>query len=212
MSDVASRLEEQFCEPARVAASLGAYFVNEGPNTFTGSRFELLADLQHPNVITARDIVAVSSLSVEVPAPVSIWLLSDEGSVRTNHLLEQVPTDIDIWDPAAVELLVKGGPLWDLWDELSCASWPAATQSNHMGPTTISKLIAAKRPRLVPVWDSVITKVLGTADGSWEAMRLALTDDALRARIESATQSAPSHVSLLRRIDAVIWYQNRNSG
>lgn len=43
--------------------------------SYTGSRFDTLADAEHPNRITQRDIVAVSMLSVDVPAATTIWLL-----------------------------------------------------------------------------------------------------------------------------------------
>lgn len=44
--------------------SLQQYFAG-----FTGSRFDRLADHEHPNEITTNEIVAVSTLGVDIPAP-----------------------------------------------------------------------------------------------------------------------------------------------
>lgn len=45
--------------------------------TFSGSQFERLADHEHPNVFTSADVVALTMLSVSIPAHVTIWLLGD---------------------------------------------------------------------------------------------------------------------------------------
>jgi hypothetical protein len=62
---------------------------------FTGSHFEALADTEEPNRITERDILAVSMLSVDVPAATTIWLLG-EGAARVSALLTKVP-NVPIW-------------------------------------------------------------------------------------------------------------------
>jgi hypothetical protein len=209
MTTFAERLRQQFEDEVAVREALDAYFASDG-DVFTGSRFELVADFSHPDEFTARDLVAVSMLSVEVPPRVAYWLLSAEGQLATRPLLASVPTTVDIWDAVASGLLARGEPLWGLWDLLNRAAWPHPEAGNGMGPTTISKLLAAKRPRLVPVWDSVIERVLGPIDGFWDDMHGALTHDELRAFICDATVDAPPHVPLLRRIDAVIWYRNRS--
>ena len=51
-------------------------------------------DTNVPNYISPTDIFAVSTLSVNVPAPVSLWMLLDEGQVQTHELLKQIPTDV----------------------------------------------------------------------------------------------------------------------
>jgi hypothetical protein len=77
-----------------------------------------------------------------------------------------------------------------------------------MGPTTISKLMAAKRPRLVPVWDSVVSRVLhrSPGDAHWAALAWALDDDDLRATLAHLSAAgAPKGTALLRRLDALLW-------
>ena len=207
----ADRLSDEFSDDAGVRRAIADYFAPAGSATFTGSQFEVIADTGRPNEITAADLVAVSMLSVDVPPRVSRWILGEEGHEAVAGLLSQVPVDMDIWDPEAPKLLSKGGPLWDLWDLLDAANWPTRIKGNGMGPTRLSKVLAVKRPRLVPVWDSVVGAVLGPIDGFWEDMRLALTDPSMRSRIEDLTSDAPDHVSLLRRVDAVVWSRNRSA-
>jgi hypothetical protein len=59
--------------------------------SFTGRWFHVLADHDHPNEVTARDIVAVSTLGVTVPRAVTIWLLSEEGPRRGGRASQRRP-------------------------------------------------------------------------------------------------------------------------
>lgn len=168
---------------------------------FTGRYFELLRDDENPNRITDRDLTAVSMLSVTVPAEVAIWIL-DDGSSQIEALLAKVPADADFW--ADGHHLDKGAPLQELWEILGRGSWPQPKDRNGLGPTKRSKLLAAKRPALVPVWDRVIGTVLGPPDDFWASLRAAL-DEEVADLWERATAGAPEGVTLLRRIDAALW-------
>ena len=75
-----------------------AYFAPDprfpGVGIFTGSHFESLgADQNLPNQITASDLLAVGTLSVNVPARANIALLG-ELSEEISGLLAQIPADI----------------------------------------------------------------------------------------------------------------------
>lgn len=199
-------LDEQFADDSEVRAAIADYFGVAG-GVYTGSLFELMVSTD-PHAFAAEDVVALSALSERVPPRVAHWLLGPEGRARTAALLRQVPVDVDIWDDDATPLLEPGGPLSELWDLLQRGCWPGETTANGMGTTRTSKLLAAKRPRLVPVWDGVVSAALPTS-ASWESMRRTLRDRDRRERIRRLTAAAPSHVSLLRRIDAVVWYRNR---
>jgi hypothetical protein len=169
---------------------------------YTGPHFDRLADAGHPNEITERDIVAVSMLSVDIPPRVSIWLLSDEGRSEVSARLALVPPNADFrWHG---HLLDSGGALHELWDLIGVASWPESATANGMGTTKTSKVLAAKRPALVPIYDSVIRTLLGRVDNYWDAYRYALDEDGL-ALWAQATAKAPEEVPLLRRIDALLW-------
>ena len=120
-------------------------------------------------------------------------------------LLEDVPLDVDIWCDEAEPLLARNGPLWKLWNRLGEASWPRKRQGNGMGMAKRSKLIATKRPRLVPVVDKIVRKRLGPSDDYWRDFRAALREEDLREKIIDCTNGAPAEVSLLRRLDVVVW-------
>lgn len=68
-----TRFGEKLCalvterEGAVATEAFESYFANVGPG-FTGSQFEFVTGWETPNAITARDIVAVSMLSVSIPA------------------------------------------------------------------------------------------------------------------------------------------------
>ena len=177
---------------------------------FTGRYFHELADGWRPDEFTEQDILAVSMLGVDIPAPVTIWLLSDEGRVKTRQLLEAVPTDVDIWD--AGELLAEGGELWSLWSMLRTASWPSPNAANGMGRAKISKLLATKRPRLVPIWDSVVRGLFPPVDDYWDTFATALADAGLFLSLSVASSAgAPDDATLLRKLDAMLWMIGKNT-
>ncbi len=179
------------------------YWSTDGEQ-YTGRVFHELSDAAHPNEITAQDLVAVSTLSVTVPPRVAIWLLSEDGKASVGELLTEVPTDKDIWESST--LLTKDRELWRLWELLNRARWPTHRPNNRMGRTTISKLLACKRPRLVPIWDSVLETLFGPVGNYWEAYRRALSDEALRLELSVASSGhAPEGAGLLRRMDALLW-------
>lgn len=191
------------------ARAIDLYFATDGKR-YTGSQFEYLVDNANPNLITAKDLLSVSSLSVDIPVRVSLWLLSEEGQSVIKSHLSQVPQNLEIWSNEAEEALGPNGPMIKIWDLLKTAHWPNPKLGNGLGGRTKrSKLLAAKRPHLIPVVDRVIKDVFPGVDDFWHAFRTALRDADIRGEIEQATLSAPPDLSLLRKIDAVIWTSHR---
>jgi hypothetical protein len=188
---------------ARARQAIANYF-SEGER-FTGSQFERQAGNDRPNEITTKDFVAVTMLGVDVPARPALWLLDDVNRASVRALLETVPQNVDIWNDEAGPHLAPRGSLWQLWDLLGEASWPTERRGNGMGMAKRSKLIAAKRPRLVPVVDKIVRDQLGPSSNWWRDFQEALRDQDLRNKIAECTQDAPPEVSLLRRLDVVVW-------
>jgi hypothetical protein len=185
--------------------ALNLYFATEG-NRYTGSQFEYLVDSANPNLITPKDLLSVNSLSVDIPVRVSLWILSNEGQAFISSHLSQVPQDLEIWSDEAEQALGPEGPMKRIWDILKTAHWPQPREGNGLGGRTKrSKLLAAKRLHLIPVVDRVVKEVFPGVDDYWQAFRTALQNNEIRTEIELATASAPPHLSLLRKIDAVIW-------
>jgi hypothetical protein len=78
-----------------------------------------------------------------------------------------------------------------------------------IGPTTASKLMARKRPRLIPIIDSVVRDALQLSDDSWKELRLALSHDDLPTRIEALRPPGVEHqISTLRLLDVAVWMRH----
>lgn len=200
-------LKSEFQNLSRVQQLLRDYFITTG-NRFTGSQFEQCCDSARPNEITEKDLLAVQTLSVEIPIRPALWILSADGSQQISKLLSQTKPSTEMWDQEAKAALAEDGPLGKLWGLLSTAFWPEPKKGNGLATTKISKLIATKRPRLSPVLDSVITqKVFPETSRYWESFRGALCDENLREHLLSVTDipEVPADVCLLRRIDVVLW-------
>ncbi|ANS31121.1 hypothetical protein R1CP_32490 [Rhodococcus opacus] len=77
-----------------------------------------------------------------------------------------------------------------------------------------TKLIARKRPRLYPIWDSVVSQVLGTERAHLNPVREALRADAgaLHRRLLSIREEAglPEEISALRVFDVIAWMDGKN--
>ena len=175
----------------------------DGRQAYSGSQFEAMAALNSdPNSIGPADFTAASMLSVNIPAQAAIRLLSRDANEIT-ALLHQIPVDVDIItiDPND---LVPGGPASLLWQLLRRGN-------DGMGRTRTSKLIAAKRPRLIPIWDSFVEQAtrLDTSD-YWRQFQavLAADDRAIwtwLTQIRSAVLNVPAAVSNLRILDVLLW-------
>ena len=181
---------------------------------YTGSWFDRLADYCSPNAITARDILAVSTLNVDVPAGSTIWLL-EVGADQVTALLERIPPHQAIWDLDAD--LSDEGPAWELWDLLKKNKWPNDGGGTKMGTTKISKLLAAKRPNLIPIEDRYIRKGLfGGVEPKdywkpWRRLHTTIEGERLRSLADDVRNEAEIEPSLpiLRVIDIVIWSWER---
>ncbi|MFV9459969.1 DUF6308 family protein [Rhodococcus sp. NM-2] len=79
-----------------------------------------------------------------------------------------------------------------------------------------TKLIARKRPRLYPIWDSVVGAVLGTERSHLNPVREArrADDGALHRRLLSIRKAAglPEEISALRVFDVIAWMNGKNRG
>ncbi len=73
-------------------------------------------------------------------------------------------------------------------------------------PTKTSKLLAAKRPYLVPIRDSVVEHLLGAGKAWWAPMRELAKDERVRTLVDHVSaEVVPDNVSYLRRLDVVLW-------
>lgn len=190
---------------------------------FSGSTFDTFASDRNPrDAFTGEDFLATGLLGVHVPGEAIVKLFCDEGRKEDlERQLRRLPSDVDLGDlnEAAFQRLMgaKDSPGFVLWDMIRGNPTAAGSRDHvRMGSTLTSKLLARKRPRLVPIWDRRIGDQLGmtnSADhwiGMWEV--LTAENNALRERlvaIRADAQIDPSKVSLLRTFDVVVWHSDK---
>jgi hypothetical protein len=176
---------------------------DNGQPRYTGSCFESMAALNaDPNTLGPEDFLAVSMLSVNVPAVAAIRLLGPDAAT-VSRLLSRIPDNLDIVD-ADPQMLSGKSPAGKLWDVLRQGR-------DGLGPTITSKLLAAKRPRLLPIWDSFVEQAtgLGTID-YWSKFQRILADDQrlvwkwLR-EVRSLASNLPTSIPELRILDVLLW-------
>lgn len=183
---------------------------------YTGAYFELIGSDDNPSErFTAADLYAVSMLAVQVPAKAGIGILLEQAELF-DSLLSRVP-DVHIKDlsPEDFELhLGSDSVALELWDRLRRNG--ATEERWKVGPTTASKIMARKRPHLIPIEDSVVDHVTqrGKRD-SWEMWWQAFREDGdyLETRAERLRQvvKRPS-LSTLRVLDVLLWSWGKRKG
>ncbi|MBT2519771.1 DUF6308 family protein [Arthrobacter sp. ISL-28] len=175
-------------------------------NEFTGAYFDTFGT-NAPNAMTADDVMAIACLSKHVPARAALGILGDY-SIKITTLLAYIPPDLSLEDIPFDEhdkYFGDGTPalrLWRLLRRQDSTRW-------GIGATTASKLMARKRPGLIPIYDSVVGRVTGfnNSDGTWSAWHHAFaTDGELVERLVSLRSAAGLQgISLLRVLDVVLW-------
>ncbi len=191
---------------------LGQYFAPPNPDTgqvaYTGSRFEQLdgggdrdgvADL-----ISAADLLAVTMLGVRVPTAVSLRLLEGDLGVQVVGHLRKIPVHVALGESGATELLAAGGH--------AARAWHLLEGCEGVGWVTAGKLLARKRPRVLPVWDNVVSCALGRPVGAWlwldELFRAG--DGALPELLEGVRVAAETsdRVTRARVLDVIVWMRH----
>lgn len=205
----------------RSVADLQTYFdqgsVGQVPQ-YSGARFENLGGggdvAEHKDRITPWDLVAVKCLSVDIPINVSLDLLEGALGDQIASDLKKVPVDIDLGDDEARAHVDPGSPAQH--------AWQALVDQTDVGWVTAGKLLARKRPRLIPVWDSVVRCVYDVPKGqdSWVWLNELLREEggAVSRQVARVRDAAALdvHVSTLRTLDVILWMRHRkdhrNSG
>jgi hypothetical protein len=191
-------------------AALTAYFHGK-PRRFAGSLFDSFAGGgDRPDVrnrLTHEDLLAAAAVNVTVSTRLARQLLSDPVAGRLEGLLRQLPTDVDLWDADDDTLTVARRA----WEEIRTLDEDGHGTADRW--VTASKLLARKRPRLVPLYDEKVRRVVALADGTdwWlslrEALRRDCEDNEVRHRVRGAMREAsvPGYVSVLRCLDVILW-------
>lgn len=159
---------------------------------FAGLLFDGAAVLTDnpPDEFTAHDLLATTLLDVSVSAKATAALL---GGHRRNEALGKVSAHAKLWEGDE--------------DAMRCADdlWHLLCELEGIGPVIAGKLLARKRPNLIPIVDSVILKALPLAGSAWRDLSLALADVETRVNIEAVRGDVPSSISTLRLLDVSVW-------
>jgi Family of unknown function (DUF6308) len=181
---------------------LRSYFGLDGRPPYTGAFFERLGGGGDRTAVadrfTAEDLVAVSMLSVTVPARAAWELLAGEES---GSLLSKIPIDVDLVD-APDALIDATSPAVRLFRYL--------TFFEHLGWVTAGKLMARKRPRLIPVYDTYVQHAVHGGARWWRPLRdhlLHPQDRRLHRRLLQLRDASGigSDITPLRVFDVIVW-------
>lgn len=92
--------------------------------------------------------------------------------------------------------------------------WNLLIEIDGMGPTRVSKLMARKRPKLIPILDSRVRQFYESdTKAFWLPLGRALRDEEGRLRIDALRPGATKEgaVTTLRLLDIAIWMSYRGS-
>lgn len=193
----------------QAAGLLRRYFETgaEGQPNYTGSMFERFDGGGDASEVvdrfTAADLVAVSMLSVEVPAAAALRIL-EPGQRHLNDVLAALPHDVDLVNANDAHLEHAER----LWERIRAAG---------VGPVTTSKLLARKRPRMLPVIDSVVKDVLHhpRRGDFYRTLQhhLAIDGQALHHHLKDVRDRAEigSDISVIRCFDVIVWLTGRDN-
>lgn len=184
----------------QVRDDLGDYFEDDASanDRYSGRWFDRYAAKSDPARFQASDFTAIETLGVRVdPETVALLLLEDRAA-DFNRLLARIPTEVELGSKDALKAIDAGSDARKLHKAL--------IHLYDIKGVKASKLIAAKRPHLIPVIDKKVEDLLQPKkDLFWLTMHHELADPERRKAIEGVCDNAPSHVSLLRRIDVALW-------
>jgi Family of unknown function (DUF6308) len=172
-----------------------AFFSPDRP--FAGESFVTLGyDSVNPYRIEVSDLLAVTFLDVTVrPGAVRSIVGSDANDL--SKLLRKVPISVNLWEASPRDM----ADARVLFERLRAYKW--------VKDVTAGKILARKRPALIPVVDRTVEKAIYAPPGRyWEAFRVALTDSNRRGRVDALPPSTlDTRIPLLRVLDAAIWME-----
>jgi hypothetical protein len=176
---------------------------------YTGARFDHWDSCGNRetsvNKFTSDDLVAVTFLGVDVP-PKAAWELLCGRPSEFNSLLTEVPElDLADFNPAEINPRWAAWRLWQLLRELRGVDWVVA-----------SKLLARKRPKLIPIYDRVVKSVTGGDRDFWAPFCAQLQADgrALDRRLQVLRELAglEASISTIRVFDVIAWMEGKDAG
>ena len=162
---------------------LGEYFERDAEGyVYSGAAFDTYAHAAasgHPgttaaeipvamNAVTDSDLIAVSLLGIRATGYQALSITGRLAGMIYD-LLAQIPPQARIEDEDAGKLLAREGGAWELWELLRDVT--DRRTNKRLGPVAAGKLLARKRPDLIPISDSRTSKAFRrqapALDGRW---------------------------------------------
>lgn len=177
---------------------------------FSGARFDTFASDQNPpNELTPADLLAVGLLGVYVPGDAALQFLEIRHREISSLLSELDPTDQlgnlskEAFESRLGDVDSPGHRLWRLLRGHDIGVYLGA------GPVITSKLLARKRPHLVPIYDRHIREAmgLGSSKHHWVVMYELMSSPELVERLTRIRSAAGiESIPLLRVFDVATWH------
>jgi len=173
------------------------------------------------NTITDSDLVALSLLGIRVTGYEALVIRQHQAR-EIGNLLRSIPADARIDDEGSDALLVRGGPAWTLWELLYQIK--DRTKEARFGAVAAGKLLARKRPGLIPIEDRLIASVFRRQapdrDQNWwddvrsaalAAQPAANGTTLWRYLADIRHEASVDHLQILRVLDIIGWMHARRS-
>lgn len=184
-------------------AWVARYFDHD--SDYAGALFETY-EPTNPSALAPADLVAITVLSVTV-GPRALRKVEQRLGDLNNCLSRHRNADQHLADATDDDL----APMFEASAILRGI--------DGIGPTTASKILARKRPHLIPIYDSMIGEAYGHPNrldgiqaGQWwvtyrECIRHPEINEAIRAARDRASETSPDAalVSDLRILDVATW-------
>lgn len=151
--------------------------------------------------ITAADVLALSFLSIKDKLPDVALDVTITHAGRISDLLQQVPADLAMHEVGWG--VYASGAVEELW-------WLLKRCGGKDRWVTANKLLARKRPHLLPVYDTKVQAFLNRPESVWACLWTWFHSDPGRAiAVTELRREAGGieDISLLRCLDVILWMQ-----
>ncbi|MER6357156.1 DUF6308 family protein [Streptomyces sp. NPDC001634] len=217
------KIPEIYWDDENAVHLLVEYFTrrrSRGDLFYSGAHFERLGgggDAEHvADRFDTNDLVAITMLSVSLEPHGAINLLTDPDGHWT-QLLSLIPRDARLEDAGSDAFVAEGGPAWELWERLADKNHP--NKPDGSGPVIAGKLLARKRPHLIPIYDIRVKQLFQRPKNDhsfWAALAAALRADngTFYDQLVSLRDKAGigEDIGVLRVFDVIAWmHQGRQS-
>src|SRR3546814_9725981 len=162
--------------------------------SYTGRHFEEFISRSDPTRFTSEDLAALSCLGVELKGGAVAELLVTRAD-ELNELLNAPDMPDTTADLRHVDkaVIADTSPLSSTYNRLKTI--------DGIGYVRASKLLAAKRPALVPIRDRAVERFLNAGDAWWAQYLGIVQDPKLVDRVQELSEHVPERVTLPRRVE-----------